>query len=84
VVTVGVQRSDSSVILGPDIDSHGFADDPRPILAKAAEAVRAAVSELSPQSELGQYQKAVRLAAQQVIRAETSRKPVVIPVVLEV
>ncbi|MDH5502495.1 MAG: ribonuclease J [Acidimicrobiia bacterium] len=84
VVTVGVQRSDSSVILGPDIDSHGFADDPRRILAKAAEAVRSAVTELDPQSELGQYQKAVRLAAQQVIRAETSRKPVVIPVVLEV
>lgn len=84
VVTVGVQRSDSSVILGPDIDSHGFADDPRPILAKAAEAVRSAVIEMKPQSEVGQYQKAVRLAAQQVIRAETSRKPVVIPVVLEV
>ena len=86
VVTVGVQRSDCTVIFGPDIDSHGFSDDPAPIMKKAAEAVRQAVTGLDAgkQPELGQIQKAVRLAAQQVIRSETSRKPVVIPVVLEV
>ncbi len=33
---------------------------------------------------MGQLQKAVRQATQRIIRAETSRKPVVIPVVLEV
>ncbi len=86
VVTVGVQLSDCSVILGPDVDSHGFADDPAAIHAKAADAVRQAIEEIDPSSkpEMGQLQKAVRQATQRVIRSETSRKPVVIPVVLEV
>ncbi len=85
VVTVGVELKTCQVILGPDIDSHGFADDPEPILLKAADAVREAVTEMNPGSkaDISQLQKTVRQATQRVIRAETSRKPVVIPVVLE-
>ena len=85
VVTVGVELSTCDVILGPEIDSHGFADDPGPILSKAADAVRAAIMEMNAGSkaDIQQIQKAVRQATQRVIRAGTSRKPVVIPVVLE-
>ena len=85
VVTVGVDLSTCEVILGPDIDSHGFADDPEPILMKAADAVRSAVTEMDrgSKADIQQIQKAVRQATQRIIRAETSRKPVVIPVVLE-
>lgn len=86
VVTVGVELSTCKVILGPNVDSHGFADDPDAVHRKAAEAVRAAVESIDPSTkpEMGQLQKAVRQATQRIIRAETSRKPVVIPVVLEV
>jgi ribonuclease J len=85
VVTVGVELSTCKIILGPDIDSHGFADDPQPILRKAADAVRSAVTEMDrgSKADIQQIQKAVRQATQRIIRSETSRKPVVIPVVLE-
>lgn len=86
VVTVGVELSTSKVILGPDVDSHGFSDDPKAIHKLVADAVRNAVQSIDPETrpEMQQLQKAVREAARKVTNAKTSRKPVVIPVVLEV
>lgn len=86
VITVGVRLSTCEVILGPEIDSHGFIVGAEAVLEKAAQAVRAEVESIDPEQkpDMGQLQKAVRLATLKVIRAETSRKPVVIPVVMEV
>jgi ribonuclease J len=85
VVTVAVNSQTGEIIFGPDLDSHGLMDDPDAVLLKAAEAVRQAVSDRAGNGglDMNALQQAVRQAAATVIRAETSRKPVILPVVME-
>jgi ribonuclease J len=84
VVTVAVSRQSGELVYGPDLDSHGLMDDPEAVLTKAAEAVRGAVEEARNREGGSQtMQQAVREAASRVIRAETSRRPVIFPIVLE-
>jgi ribonuclease J len=84
VVTVGIDHDTGEVLYGPAMDSHGLMDDPTTVLEKAAEAVRQAIEEHpSGRSDIGDLQKTVRSAVGKVIRAETSRKPVIVPVVME-
>jgi ribonuclease J len=86
VVTVGIELSTCKIILGPDINSHGFVDDPISIHKQVAAGVRESLENIDPKTrpEKQQLQKAIREAARKVTNAQTSRKPVVIPVVLEV
>jgi len=85
VVTVGIDHDTGEIIYGPDLDSHGVMDDPSSVLEKAAEAVRTAVEEHETgRTDHAEMQKTVRQAAGSVIRAETARRPVIIPVIMEV
>jgi ribonuclease J len=85
VVTVGIDHGTGELVYGPDLDSHGVMDDPSAVLEKAAEAVRSAIeSHETGRTDHAEMQKTVRQAAGKVIRAETARHPVIIPVVMEV
>lgn len=85
VVTVGIDHDNGDIVFGPDLDSHGVMDDPSAVLHKAAEAVRAAIeSHDSGRTDHAEMQKTVRQAAGKVIRAETSRRPVILPIIMEV
>lgn len=85
VVTVGIDHDTGEIIYGPDLDSHGLMDDPSTVLEKAADAVRSAVqSHESGRTDHAEMQKTVRQAAGKIIRAETSRRPVIIPIIMEV
>jgi ribonuclease J len=85
VVTVGIDRNTGEVVYGPDLDSHGLMDDPSAVLAKAADAVRQALSDTRSGGHIDhqELRKTVRQAAGRVVRAETSRRPVIVPVVME-
>ena len=84
VVTVGIDHDTGEILYGPDLDSHGVMDDPSAVLEKAANAVRAAVEKHETgRTDHAELQKTVRQAAGRVIRAETSRKPVIVPVLME-
>ncbi len=84
VVTVGIDHNTGDIVYGPDLDSHGVMDDPEAVLQKAAAAVKSSLEEhATGRSDLGELQKTVRQAVGRVIRAETSRKPVIVPVVME-
>lgn len=84
VVTVGIDHDTGSIVYGPDLDSHGVMDDPESVLEKAAAAVKTSLEEhATGRSDIGELQKTVRQAVGRVIRAETSRKPVIVPVVME-
>ena len=84
VVTVGVDHDNGEILYGPALDSHGVMDDPTAVLEKAANAVRQAIEKHeSGRTDMGDLQKPVRQAAGKVIRAETSRRPVIVPVVME-
>jgi ribonuclease J len=85
VVTVGIDHDTGEIAYGPDMDSHGLMDDPRTVLEKAGEAVRTAIqSHETGRTDHSELQKTVRQAAGKVIRDETSRRPVIIPVIMEV
>ena len=85
VVTVGIDHGTGEIIYGPDLDSHGMMDDPSGVLKKAAEQVVSAIeSHESGRADLAELQKTVRSAVGKVIRSETSRRPVIIPVIMEV
>lgn len=84
VVTVGIDKSSGAIIYGPDLDSHGVMDDPSAVLEKAGKAVREALEvERSGRADHAELQKTVRQAAGKVLREETSRRPVIVPVVME-
>lgn len=84
VITVGIDHGTGAVVYGPDFDSHGVMDDPTAVLAKAAEAVRSAIEEHDAgRADMVELEKTVRHAAAQVIRGETARRPVILPVVIE-
>lgn len=84
VVTVGIDHDTGEILYGPDMDSHGVMDDPTPVLSKAADAVRSAIEGHKPgRADLGELQKTIRQAVGRVIRAETARKPVIVPVLME-
>jgi ribonuclease J len=86
VVTVGVNHQSGEIVFGPDLDSHGLMDDPDAVLLKAANAVREVVIERAGNGsfDANSLQHAVRHAAATVIRSETSRKPVILPVVMDI
>jgi len=85
VVTVGIDHRNGEIIFGPDLDSHGVMDDPSAVLEKTADAVRVAIdSHDSGRTDHAEMQKTVRQAAGKVIRAETARRPVILPIIMEV
>jgi len=85
VVTVGIDHDNGEIVFGPDLDSHGLMDDPSAVLEKTADAVRSAIeSHDSGRTDHAEMQKTIRSAAGKVIRAETARRPVILPIVMEV
>ena len=84
VVTVGIDHDTGEILYGPDLDSHGVMDDPTAVLSKASDAVRAAIEEHETgRTDHAELQKTIRQAAGRVIRAEIARKPVIVPVLME-
>jgi ribonuclease J len=83
VAAVSLQRGE--IVYGPDLDSHGLMDEPEPVLGKAGDAVRQGLIDAlsGGASDHAALQQTVREAVAKVIRAETSRRPVIFPVVLE-
>lgn len=85
VVSVGLNAKNGTIIYGPDLTSHGFMDEPDQVLAKAAEAIEAALADFAPDTgeDDDTVNVVIRRAVTRVIRGETQRRPVVLPVVLE-
>lgn len=85
VVTVVVSPNNREIVYGPDLHSHGVMDDPEAVLEKAAQAVRQSLEERlsNGEADISVLQQATRQTAARIIKAETSRRPVIVPVVLE-
>lgn len=84
VVTLAVDMNTGEIVQGPDLDSHGFMDDPKAVFAKAADAIREEIDGLGHPLEVEGVRRHVRTAVNRVTRQETGRKAVVIVVVLEI
>lgn len=85
VVVVGVDSGTGQVVQGPDLESHGFLEDPSAVLERAAAAIADELRSLAGgPPNLEAMRQHVRAAVNRVTREEKARKAVVIPIVLEV
>jgi len=84
IATVGVRHGTADVTYGPELDSHGFMDDPSAVLDKAREAIVAGLGTKQGPCEADVVKQAMRTAVRRVVREQTRLKPVVVPVVLEI
>jgi ribonuclease J len=84
VVTLAVDTRTGELVQGPDLESHGFMDDPAAVFEMAAQSIRQELDGMEAPLEVEQVRRHVKGAVNRVTRAETGRKAVVIVVVLEV
>ena len=84
IVTIALDHKTGEIVRGPDLDSHGFMDEPDAVLDKASEAIRQAILDFEHDSADETEHVAIRRAARKIIKAETGRRPVVLPVILDV
>ncbi|MCS6776573.1 MAG: ribonuclease J [Chloroherpetonaceae bacterium] len=87
VVTVGMDRSTGEVLSGPDLLSRGFLhpEDSAELFEQASERVLAALAELdyTEGSDIDTVRIAVHDTVARFLRRRTGRRPVIIPVIME-
>ena len=84
IVTVGVDGHHGDIVIGPDVDSHGLSDDAGEIHEAVAESVTTGVAALERPIDPDALRRRVRNRALKAVQARVSRRPVVLPVVIEV
>ena len=84
VATLAIDSATGEIVQGPDLDSHGFMDDPDEVFDKAIERIRSEVARLDVPIDFEQARRHIKGAVNSTTREETGRRAVVIPVVLEV
>lgn len=88
VVFVTVDAHTGEIVTGPEIVTRGwvYAPEAEQILVEAEEAVRKSIAEAAAEGAIDYetLRRHARLALRDVIRERTRRRPIVIPVVLEV
>jgi ribonuclease J len=84
IVTVGVDAHNGDIVIGPDVDSHGLSDDADEIHEAVAKSVTTGIAALERPIDLDALRRRVRNRALKAVQAQVSRRPVVLPVVIEV
>ncbi len=84
IVTIGVNFSTGEILIGPDVDSHGVTTDEDDLHAVVAERVRASISDLEHPIDPDTLRRRVRNSATKAVRTAAKRRPVVLPVVIEI
>ncbi|MCB2223994.1 MAG: ribonuclease J [Actinobacteria bacterium] len=85
IVTVGVDMQTGEVVQGPDLESHGFMDDPSEVFAAAAGLVREELATIDRWPADHEHLRGkVRAATRRAVRSATARRTVVVPIVIEV
>ena len=84
IVTVGYVVASGEIVFGPDVDSHGVSDDADEIHDAVRSRVRQSLEGLEAPTDLDTARRKVRSAAGRAVRGVVDRRPVVVPVVIEV
>ena len=84
IVTVGIDLAKGECVVGPDVDSHGVTDEPEEIHEDITRRIVDAVREMEKPLEIDNLRRKVRSVTGRAVRAQLARRPVVIPVVIEV
>lgn len=84
IVTVGVDFSTGEVLIGPDVDSHGVTSSDEDLHTTVAERVGASIASLEHPIDPDALRRRVRNSATRAVKSSVKRRPVVLPVVIEV
>jgi ribonuclease J len=88
VVVVTVDVATGAILTGPEVITRGwvYAPEAEPLLSECAEEVRHAVKESFAEggTDIDVLQKVVRRAAGKFVSESTKRRPMIVPVVMEV
>jgi len=84
IVTIGVDFSTGEIIIGPTVDSHGVTADEDDLHALIKERVLQSVSSLEPPIDSDVLRTRVRNSAMRAVKKSAARRPVILPVVIEV
>ncbi len=83
IVTVGVDFTTGEILIGPDVDSHGVTADESDMHALIKERVATSIAGLEHPIDPDVLRKRVQNSATRAIRKAAKRRPVVLPVVIE-
>jgi len=84
IVTIGVDFSTGEILIGPDIDSHGVTTDDDDLHAIIKERVEQSVASLEVPIDPDHLRTRIRNSAMRAVKKTVKRRPVVLPVVIEV
>jgi ribonuclease J len=88
IVTVGIDRATGDIVYGPDLISRGFLhpEDAETLFDEAAGKVRELLESMEPEEDqdVDNVRTSVRDVVSRFLRKKTNRRPVVIPVIMEV
>ncbi|HSJ72092.1 MAG TPA: ribonuclease J [Acidimicrobiia bacterium] len=84
IVTVGINFSTGEVLFGPEVDSHGVVSDDEDLHALVTERVGASMAGLDHPIDPDTVRRRIRNSATRAVKASVKRRPVVLPVVIEV
>ncbi len=84
IVTIGVNFSTGEILIGPDVDSHGVTTEDEDMHAMIKERVEQSVASLDHPIDPDLLRTRVRNSATRAVKKAVKRRPVVVPVVIEV
>ncbi len=83
LVTVGVDKRTGDIVFGPDVDSHGVTGDTDELHKAIRERVEQGISTLERPIDHDALQRRVRNSGRKAVQNTMQRRPVVLPVVLD-
>jgi ribonuclease J len=85
IVTVGLDMETGEVVQGPDLEEHGFMDDPSEVFASAKQMVLDELATVDRwPADLEHLRRKVVSATRRAVRSATRRRTVVVPIVIEI
>ncbi len=84
IVTIGVDMVKGDIVIGPDVDSHGVTDLTAEIHTEVAQRVTDVIREFEAPFDPDTLRRRVRSAAGKAVRTSLNRRPVVLPILIEV
>ncbi|NHZ70038.1 MAG: RNase J family beta-CASP ribonuclease [Proteobacteria bacterium] len=84
IITVGMNLSSGEILIGPDVDSHGVTTEEDDIHALIVERVRASIEGMDEPIDIDVLRRRIRNTATRAMKKAAKRRPVVLPVVIEV
>jgi len=84
LITVGVDVRKGDIVFGPDVDSHGVTGDSKELHEAVAERVRQGIATLEQPIDPDALRRRIRNAGRKGVQGHLKRRPVVLPIIIEV